>query len=104
MQTDPSLSLNDRAYAVWVSEIMLQQTQVKTVEKYDADCCERRKACVALCDCMTISNTALKGACRYYQKWIALWPTVADLAKASLEEVNQVESLDCFIKSFNVSV
>ncbi len=33
VQTDLSVSANDRAYAVWVSEIMLQQTQVITVVK-----------------------------------------------------------------------
>jgi len=45
------------AYRVWVSEIMLQQTQVATVIPY-------------------------------FQKWIAKWPTVADLAGAQLEDVN----------------
>ncbi|KAJ3129366.1 hypothetical protein HK101_005236 [Irineochytrium annulatum] len=50
-----------RAYEVWVSEIMLQQTQVATV-------------------------------IAYYNKWMAKWPTVFDLAKAELEDVNQVWS------------
>ncbi|XP_063612896.1 adenine DNA glycosylase-like [Penaeus indicus] len=50
---------NKRAYAVWVSEMMLQQTQVATVISY-------------------------------FEKWISKWPTVADLSKATLEEVNQV--------------
>ncbi|KAL1923739.1 uncharacterized protein VTP21DRAFT_8719 [Calcarisporiella thermophila] len=48
-----------RAYEVWVSEIMLQQTQVATV-------------------------------IRYYNTWMEKWPTIHDLAKASLEEVNQI--------------
>ncbi|KXJ11790.1 adenine DNA glycosylase [Exaiptasia diaphana] len=52
---------NKRAYAVWVSEIMLQQTQVATVIDY-------------------------------YNRWMAKWPTVQDLANASLEEVNEVWS------------
>ncbi|KAA8590015.1 hypothetical protein FQN60_013380 [Etheostoma spectabile] len=50
---------NIRTYAVWVSEIMLQQTQVATVIDY-------------------------------YIKWIKRWPTVQDLAAATLEEVNQM--------------
>ncbi|KAG7159525.1 adenine DNA glycosylase-like [Homarus americanus] len=55
--TEPDRS--KRAYAVWVSEIMLQQTQVSTVVSY-------------------------------FVKWMAKWPTVEDLARATLEEVNQV--------------
>ncbi|XP_056270291.1 adenine DNA glycosylase isoform X2 [Pseudoliparis swirei] len=51
--------LNIRTYAVWVSEIMLQQTQVATV-------------------------------IAYYNKWMKRWPTVQDLAAATLEEVNQM--------------
>lgn len=46
-------------FLVWVSEIMLQQTQVSTVISY-------------------------------FKKWMTKWPTVADLANATLEEVNQV--------------
>ena len=49
---------NKRGYAVWVSEIMLQQTQVATVIEY-------------------------------YKKWISKWPTMQDLAQATLDEVNQ---------------
>ncbi|KAF3691016.1 Adenine DNA glycosylase [Channa argus] len=56
-ETEPDLNI--RTYAVWVSEIMLQQTQVATV----------------------------KG---YYNKWMKRWPTVQDLAAATLEEVNQM--------------
>ncbi|CAG01442.1 unnamed protein product, partial [Tetraodon nigroviridis] len=51
--------VNIRIYAVWVSEIMLQQTQVATVIDY-------------------------------YNKWMKRWPTVQDLAAATLEEVNQM--------------
>ncbi|RSH82220.1 hypothetical protein EHS25_005930 [Saitozyma podzolica] len=57
---DPSLSMEEkgqRAYEIWVSEVMLQQTQVATV-------------------------------IAYWQRWIAKWPTIADLAKADVEEVN----------------
>ncbi len=71
LQQDPALSLNDRAYAVWVSEIMLQQTQVATVIKFDCSCFSR----------ITLS---------YYNKWIARWPTVESLSKATLEDVNEV--------------
>ncbi|XP_066232238.1 adenine DNA glycosylase isoform X2 [Saccopteryx leptura] len=53
------VDLDRRAYAVWVSEVMLQQTQVATVIDY-------------------------------YTKWMQKWPTLQDLASASLEEVNQL--------------
>lgn len=46
----------DDAYAVWLSEIMLQQTQVATV-------------------------------CSYYPRFLAAFPTVADLAAADEDEV-----------------
>ncbi|XP_042320153.1 adenine DNA glycosylase isoform X3 [Sceloporus undulatus] len=48
-----------RAYAVWVSEIMLQQTQVASVISY-------------------------------YNRWMQKWPTLQELAEASLEEVNEL--------------
>ncbi|XP_039909047.1 adenine DNA glycosylase [Simochromis diagramma] len=51
--------INIRTYGVWVSEIMLQQTQVATVKDY-------------------------------YNKWMKRWPTVQELAAATLEEVNQM--------------
>ncbi|XP_034035510.1 LOW QUALITY PROTEIN: adenine DNA glycosylase [Thalassophryne amazonica] len=51
--------INIRTYAVWVSEIMLQQTQVATVKEF-------------------------------YNKWMKRWPTVQDLAAATLEDVNQM--------------
>ncbi|KAI8925163.1 DNA glycosylase [Entophlyctis helioformis] len=51
--------LAQRAYVVWVSEMMLQQTQVSTVVPY-------------------------------FASWMSRWPTVADLAAASLEDVNRV--------------
>ncbi|KAJ3878401.1 DNA glycosylase [Lentinula edodes] len=46
-----------RAYEVWVSEVMLQQTQVATVIPY-------------------------------YNAWMKKFPTVADLAESSVDEVN----------------
>ncbi|XP_056895213.1 adenine DNA glycosylase isoform X1 [Takifugu flavidus] len=55
--TEPDVNI--RTYAVWVSEIMLQQTQVATVIDY-------------------------------YNKWMKRWPTVQDLATATLEDVNQM--------------
>lgn len=45
-----------RAYEVWVSEIMLQQTRVQTVMEY-------------------------------YKRWMHKWPTIYDLAQASLEVI-----------------
>ncbi|CAJ2662935.1 unnamed protein product [Trifolium pratense] len=48
-----------RAYGVWVSEVMLQQTRVQTV-------------------------------IAYYNRWMLKWPTIHHLAKASLEEVNEI--------------
>ncbi|KAJ3330538.1 hypothetical protein HDU76_005440 [Blyttiomyces sp. JEL0837] len=53
--------LAQRAYEVWVSEIMSQQTQIATMIPF-------------------------------YNKWMANWPTVYDLAKADLEDVNKVWS------------
>ncbi|EFP89346.2 hypothetical protein PGT21_010045 [Puccinia graminis f. sp. tritici] len=47
-----------RAYEVWVSEIMLQQTQVETVKSY-------------------------------YLRWMTRFPTIFDLAKADVEQVNE---------------
>uniref|UniRef100_A0A8C5D7H7 Adenine DNA glycosylase n=1 Tax=Gouania willdenowi TaxID=441366 RepID=A0A8C5D7H7_GOUWI len=48
-----------RTLVLWVSEIMLQQTQVATVIDY-------------------------------YNRWLKRWPSVKDLASATLEEVNQM--------------
>ncbi|BGP08753.1 Adenine DNA glycosylase [Rhodotorula toruloides] len=62
-EVDPkTLSQKDRTqrgYEVWVSEIMLQQTQVATVIPY-------------------------------WKKWMEKFPTVKALAKADIEEVNEV--------------
>ncbi|PFH47089.1 hypothetical protein AMATHDRAFT_68454 [Amanita thiersii Skay4041] len=57
---DPSLNAQERsqrAYEVWVSEVMLQQTQVSTVVPY-------------------------------YNRWMSKFPTVHELAKSNIEEVN----------------
>ncbi|KAJ6571712.1 DNA glycosylase [Mycena capillaripes] len=48
-----------RAYEVWISEIMLQQTQVATVIPY-------------------------------YNRWLEKFPTIRDLAAASIDEVNSL--------------
>ncbi|KAH9923296.1 DNA glycosylase [Amylocystis lapponica] len=48
-----------RAYEVWISEIMLQQTQVETVKPY-------------------------------YNKWMAKFPTIRDLAASDIETVNSL--------------
>ncbi|XP_026964513.1 adenine DNA glycosylase isoform X4 [Sagmatias obliquidens] len=58
-RVEGEVDLDRRAYAVWVSEVMLQQTQVATVIDY-------------------------------YNRWMQKWPTLQDLASASLEEVNQL--------------
>ncbi|KAM5248607.1 adenine DNA glycosylase [Ctenodactylus gundi] len=58
-QAEDEVDPDRRAYAVWVSEVMLQQTQVATVIDY-------------------------------YSRWMQKWPTLQDLASASLEEVNQL--------------
>uniref|UniRef100_A0A8C5V316 Adenine DNA glycosylase n=1 Tax=Microcebus murinus TaxID=30608 RepID=A0A8C5V316_MICMU len=58
-RAEDEVDLDRRAYAVWVSEVMLQQTQVATV-------------------------------INYYTRWMQKWPTLQDLASASLEEVNQL--------------
>nr|XP_045006880.1 adenine DNA glycosylase isoform X3 [Jaculus jaculus]XP_045006881.1 adenine DNA glycosylase isoform X3 [Jaculus jaculus]XP_045006882.1 adenine DNA glycosylase isoform X3 [Jaculus jaculus]XP_045006884.1 adenine DNA glycosylase isoform X3 [Jaculus jaculus]XP_045006885.1 adenine DNA glycosylase isoform X3 [Jaculus jaculus] len=60
-RVEEETNLDRRAYAVWVSEVMLQQTQVATV-------------------------------INYYTRWMQKWPTLQDLASASLEEVNQLWS------------
>ncbi|PPQ68918.1 hypothetical protein CVT24_007662 [Panaeolus cyanescens] len=57
---NPNLTPNEkaqRAYEVWISEIMLQQTQVATVIPY-------------------------------YNRWMEKFPTIHDLAAASIDEVN----------------
>ncbi|PPQ87673.1 hypothetical protein CVT25_011440 [Psilocybe cyanescens] len=57
---DPNLGPDERAqraYEVWISEIMLQQTQVATVIPY-------------------------------YNRWMEKFPTIRDLADASIDEVN----------------
>ncbi|KAG2347534.1 DNA glycosylase [Suillus weaverae] len=59
---DPSLDVEgraQRAYEVWISEIMLQQTQVATVIPY-------------------------------YNKWIAKFPTIRDLAASDIKTVNSL--------------
>ncbi|KAJ7810132.1 DNA glycosylase [Mycena leptocephala] len=48
-----------RAYEVWISEIMLQQTQVATVIPY-------------------------------YNRWLEKFPTIRDLANATIDEVNSL--------------
>uniref|UniRef100_A0A7N5JM39 Adenine DNA glycosylase n=1 Tax=Ailuropoda melanoleuca TaxID=9646 RepID=A0A7N5JM39_AILME len=58
-RAEGEVDLDRRAYAVWVSEVMLQQTQVATVIDY-------------------------------YTRWMQKWPTLQDLASASLEGVNQL--------------
>ena len=59
-------------YAVWVSEIMLQQTRVETVIPY-------------------------------FEKWMRLFPTITDLAKASEQEVlNAWEGLGYYSRARNL--
>ncbi|KAF8899765.1 DNA glycosylase [Gymnopilus junonius] len=59
---DPNLGPEERAqraYEVWISEIMLQQTQVTTVIPY-------------------------------YNRWMQRFPTIRDLAGATIDEVNSL--------------
>ncbi|KAM7263518.1 hypothetical protein ACFE04_001201 [Oxalis oulophora] len=58
-ETPTTTPTTTRAYEVWVSEVMLQQTRVQTV-------------------------------IHYYNRWMTKWPTVHHLAKASIEEVNEM--------------
>ncbi|KAL9453937.1 hypothetical protein AB3S75_009527 [Citrus x aurantiifolia] len=58
-ESDKEEEKEKRAYGVWVSEVMLQQTRVQTVIDY-------------------------------YNRWMTKWPTIHHLAKASLEEVNEM--------------
>lgn len=37
-----------------------------------------------------LQQTQVATVMSYFEKWISKWPTVADLSKATLEEVNQV--------------
>lgn len=61
------------AYAIWVSEIMLQQTQVKTVIPY-------------------------------YQRWLAQFPTINDLAIAPLQTVLKAwEGLGYYARARNLN-
>eukprot|EP00045_Choanoeca_perplexa_P010643 m.109476 g.109476 ORF g.109476 m.109476 type:complete len:442 (-) comp15344_c0_seq2:937-2262(-) len=50
---------NTKAYAIWISEVMCQQTQISTVIEY-------------------------------YKRWMHAWPTVADLAAATIAEVHEI--------------
>jgi A/G-specific adenine glycosylase len=59
-------------YAIWISEIMLQQTQVQTVIPY-------------------------------FQKWLAMFPTVADLAAADQQQVLKLwEGLGYYARARNL--
>jgi A/G-specific adenine glycosylase len=61
-------------YAIWVSEIMLQQTQIATVIPY-------------------------------YERWLTRFPTVQDLAAASLDEVLKLwEGLGYYSRARNMHV
>ncbi|ESA39076.1 a g-specific dna-adenine glycosylase [Leptolyngbya sp. Heron Island J] len=59
-------------YAIWISEIMLQQTQVKTVRPY-------------------------------YQRWLAMFPTVTELAQAEQQTVLKAwEGLGYYARARNL--
>ncbi len=63
---------NPTPYAVWISEVMLQQTQVAVV-------------------------------IAYFERWMQRFPTVADLAQASLEEVIKLwEGLGYYSRARNL--
>ncbi|KAL2301828.1 hypothetical protein Nmel_011227 [Mimus melanotis] len=87
MQAGPSLEdtatepdADRRGYAVWVSEIMLQQTQVATVINYYNRWMQIPSGRVQLCLSLTCPLSSVP------QKW----PTLQALAQASLEEVNEL--------------
>ena len=62
----------DSPYAVWISEIMLQQTRVETVIPY-------------------------------FEKWLQIFPTVEDLARASEQDVLNVwEGLGYYSRARNL--
>ena len=59
-------------YKIWISEIMLQQTQVKTADNY-------------------------------YNKWIDIFPTVNDVAKANIDLILKVwEGLGYYKRAHNI--
>jgi A/G-specific adenine glycosylase len=63
---------NDRAYAVWISEIMLQQTRVGTV-------------------------------LGYYERWMARFPTLAEVAASDVSDVLKVwEGLGYYSRARNL--
>jgi len=63
---------NDRAYAVWVSEIMLQQTRIDTV-------------------------------LRYYERWMARFPTLAYVAASDMNDVLRIwEGLGYYSRARNL--
>lgn len=39
---------------------------------------------------ITAARMQVARASQYFTKWIATWPTVSDLAAASLDEVNEL--------------
>ena len=39
---------------------------------------------------MMLQQTQVATVVNYFEKWMSKWPTVKDLAEATLEEVNQV--------------
>ena len=61
VETIKAEDLNQRAYQVWISEIMSQQTRIATVLSY-------------------------------YKNWMKQFPTVDDLARASVDDVHAVWS------------
>lgn len=59
---------SQRAYEVWISEIMLQQV-----------CFDKSEF---------IKKTQVVTVIAYFERWIATWPTIHSLSRATLEEVN----------------
>ncbi|KAK2492163.1 hypothetical protein MC885_012499, partial [Smutsia gigantea] len=80
-QAEGEVDLDRRAYAVWVSEVMLQQTQVATVIDYYT-----RWMQVTSGKGRVMGQTPNESLSFGMEKW----PTLQDLASASLEEVNQL--------------
>lgn len=79
-----------RGYAVWVSEVMCQQTQVRlTSRKIVAVNCAEWFT-MLLCTISVITKQQVATVKPYYERWIAKWPTLSALAAAEEAEVHSM--------------
>ncbi|TPX31196.1 hypothetical protein SmJEL517_g05403 [Synchytrium microbalum] len=70
---------SQRAYEVWISEVFRQQHLNNESSSLTPVSIQ-----------IMLQQTKVDTVIAYYEKWMAKWPTLVDLAKATLEEVNQV--------------